>query len=152
MRVSFDIDDTLVPGAGLPAEWLVPWPLRGLFPEPMRPGSRQLLRTLVSLGHQVWVYTTSYRPRWYIHVWFRALGVPLGGVVNQFVHERVVGRQGPSKRPSAFGIDLHVDDSDGVRMEGERHGFTVLVVPPDDDGWADRVLKAVGGPGEPGGR
>jgi hypothetical protein len=62
---------------------------------------------------ELWVYTTSYRSPRSLRGWFRCLGVPLAGVVNQARHERVVGRQGPSKYPPAFGIDLHVDDSEG---------------------------------------
>ncbi len=44
--------------------------------------------------------------------------------------------------PPAFGIDLHVDDSEGVRLEGEEHGFHVVVVRPDDERWTKRVLDA----------
>jgi hypothetical protein len=65
------------------------------------------------------------------------------GVVNQPRHERVVGRQGPSKYPPAFGIDLHVDDSAGVAEEGRQHRFDVLVVAPTDLDWVARVLEAV---------
>ena len=71
------------------------------------------------------------------------MGVRLEGVVNQDRHEEVVGRRGPSKYPPAFGIGLHVDDSPGVAMEGEAHGFRVVVVSPDDERWAGRVLEAV---------
>ena len=42
-----------------------------------------------------------------------------------------------------FGIDLHVDNSEGVRMEGDEHGFRVLVVRPDDTQWAQKVLDSV---------
>ncbi len=143
MRISFDLDDTLVLGADRPSERPLGWWARRLFPETMRPGARSLLRSL--RAHDVWVYTTSYRSRAYVHAWFRVLGVPLGGVVNQYVHERRVGRGGPSKDPAAFGIDLHVDDSEGVRLEGERYGFAVIVVRPDDDGWAERVRAAIAG-------
>jgi hypothetical protein len=64
-------------------------------------------------------------------------------VVNQTQHDRVVGRSGPSKLPPAFGIALHVDDSEGVALEGERYGFSVVVVSPDDLEWTSRVLEAV---------
>jgi hypothetical protein len=49
----------------------------------------------------------------------------------------------PSKYPPAFNIDLHVDDSEGVRMEGDLHGFRVVVVRPDDEDWTQKVLEAV---------
>ncbi len=47
------------------------------------------------------------------------------------------------KLPSAFDIDLHVDDSEGVQIEGQHHGFRVVVVRPDDQQWAQQVLGAV---------
>lgn len=49
----------------------------------------------------------------------------------------------PSKLPTAFDIDLHVDDSEGVQIEGYDHGFRVVVVRPDDEPWAHKVLEAV---------
>jgi hypothetical protein len=70
------------------------------------------------------------------------LGSPWGGI-NQRDHDAVVGRLGPSKLPPAFGIDLHIDDSEGVRWEGERHGSAVLVLAADEQDWADRVREAV---------
>jgi hypothetical protein len=67
-------------------------------------------------------------------------------MVNQDAHDRHLRRspqdRPPSKNPAAFGIDLHVDDSDGVRMEGEQHGFEVVVVTPDDRDWTAKVLRA----------
>lgn len=33
------------------------------------------------------------------------------------------------------GIDQHLDDSEGVQMEGNAQGFRVVVVRPDDDHW-----------------
>jgi hypothetical protein len=76
------------------------------------------------------------------------MGVRLGGVVNQTIHDRVIGRSfsaggHPSKYPPAFGINLHVDDSEGVAVEGKLHGFAVVVVRPDDPDWVERVLEAV---------
>lgn len=48
----------------------------------------------------------------------------------------------PTKNPAAFGIALHIDDSEGVRQEGEAHGFRVLVISRNDEDWTDRVLQA----------
>jgi hypothetical protein len=101
------------------------------------------MQELLSGGHELWIYTTSYRPARYLRGWFRSFGVPLYGVVNQYRHESVVGRKGPSKFPPAFGIDLHVDDSEGVGEEGKHHQFSVVVVSPADPNWAARVLEAV---------
>ena len=46
-------------------------------------------------------------------------------------------------RTRAFGIQLHIDDSEGVKREGEMYGFDVLVIAPDDAQWTERVLEAV---------
>lgn len=101
------------------------------------------MQQLLAGGNQLWIYTTSYRPARYLHGWFRSFGVPIYGVVNQHRHERVVGRQGPSKYPPAFGIDLHIDDSEGVAEEGKRHRFEVVVVAPTDLDWVVQVLEVV---------
>ena len=152
MRVSFDIDDTLVCHAAVATEQQIPRWRRLWYPERLRSGTKALMGELVRRRCQLWVYTTSYRSPRYVRGWFRCLGVPLAGVVNQAEHDRVVGRHGPSKYPPAFGIDLHVDDSEGVGLEGQRHGFAVVVVSPEDPDWAARVLEAVdakgSGPGQ----
>ena len=145
MRISFDVDDTLVCDPSVPSERLVPWWGRWWYPEPVRRGTRELMWELLADDDQLWIYTTSYRPARYLQGWFRSFGVPIYGVVNQPRHERVVGRQGPSKYPPAFGIDLHVDDSEGVAEEGQRHRFDVVVVAPTDPDWVARVLEAVRG-------
>lgn len=149
MRISFDVDDTLViydPAA--PLEVVVPWWWRWRYHEPLRHGASALLRTLQARGHELWIYTTSYREPRYLRGWFKCFGVSLVDVVNQDVHDRVVQKSHfagyvPSKYPPAFGIDLHIDDSEGVAEEGRMHGFRVVVVSPTDAAWTDRVLAAV---------
>ncbi len=143
MRISFDIDDTLVCGPHVPTEQFVPWVWRWWYPERVRQGTRELMKSLVQLGCQLWVYTTSHREPRYLRGWFRSFGIRLHDVVNQDRHEQVVGRQGPSKYPPAFAIDLHIDDSQGVAKEGQTYGFSVLVVRPEDPEWARQILSAV---------
>lgn len=143
MRISFDVDDTLVCGPRVPSEQHLLWALRWRYRERLRLGTRLLLRTLQERGHTLWIYTTSHRSEWYLGTWFRLLGIRLEGIVNQRRHEKEVGRQGPSKYPPAFRIDLHVDDSEGVRMEGDQHRFDVVVVSSDDLNWSNRILDAI---------
>ena len=132
IRISFDIDDTLacqlhhcdVEKSQLPAcvhRWLG---------EPLRIGTRSLTRELRRQGCSIWVYS-----------------IRVDGVVNSVLHNHALTAHGlsnaPSKFPPAFDIDLHVDDSEGVRSEGHDHGFRVVVVDPQDENWAQRVLEAV---------
>lgn len=67
MRISFDVDDTLVlyePGAVV--ERNVPWWWRWRFTEPLRFGTQRLMKTLLAEGHELCIYTTSFRPPRYL--------------------------------------------------------------------------------------
>ena len=137
MRISFDLDDTLICyQPGTPREPRPAWYWRAIASaEPLRAGARALLRALAGRGCELWVYTTSHRPPLGVKVWLRAHGVRVRRVVNQDVHDRYLRR--------ACGIGVDVEDADGVRMEGDKHGFRVVVVSPDDPAWADKVRAAV---------
>ncbi|MDG4596563.1 MAG: hypothetical protein P9F75_12885 [Candidatus Contendobacter sp.] len=103
------------------------------------------MTALIRRRCKIWIYTSSGRCPRYLKSWFASFGIPVEGVVNLDRHERMVGLRGPSKFPPAFGIDLHVDDSPGVAMEGADHRFPVLVVAPHDSDWVERVLSEVDG-------
>ena len=149
MRISFDVDDTLVlHGLDAPPEC-------GRFPafihrwlsEPLRRGTCSLVRELRRRGCSVWIYTSSGRTPFDIHLWMFLHGIRVDGVINDERHRRkLAGRRFsrlPSKYPPAFDIDLHVDDSEGVLREGQEHGFRVVVVSPTDERWVEKVLDAV---------
>ncbi len=148
MRISFDLDDTLICyGPNFPSEPRLPWYKR-IFSgnEPLRLGARALISRLQASGWEVWIYTTSRRRVAYIRRWLWWHGIQVAGIINQDVHEanfcRSPTHRSPSKNPRAFGMALHVDDSEGVRMEGETHGFEVLVISPHDADWMDKVWLA----------
>jgi len=152
MRIAFDLDNTLIPCGEFtfPIEPPAPAPLcpltRLLICSGLRQGARHLLRELRRQGHEIWIYTTSQRSPTQLHTLFLLQGVPLGGVVNCYRHEDLVrsgGCPNCSKYPPAFGIDLLVDDADGVALEGLQHGFEVLVVSPTDPEWTRRVMNVV---------
>ncbi len=149
MRISFDIDDTLVCQSDhADAEkCVVPAAIHRWLGEPLRFGTRALIRELRRRGCSIWIYTSSGRSPFYIRRWLLLHGIHVDGVVNGERHRNGLATHGfshsPSKFPPAFGIDLHVDDSEGVRMEGDAHGFRVIVVRPDDPHWTRHVLEAV---------
>lgn len=149
MRISFDVDDTLV------LHGINAMPERGRFPafvcrllgEPLRRGTCSLLNELRRDGCSIWIYTSSGRTPLNIRFWLFLYGIHVDGVVNDERHRRELAKRNfprlPSKYPPAFGIDLHVDDSGGVQMEGDEHGFRVVVVSPDDEHWTEKILSAV---------
>lgn len=149
IRVSFDIDDTLacqLHHCAVEHSWL-PACVHRWLGEPLRTGTRSLTRELRRQGCSIWVYTSSGRTPAYIRRWLLLYGIRVDGVVNSVLHNQALTTKGlsngPSKFPPAFDIDLHVDDSEGVRTEGHAHGFRVVVVHPEDEHWAQRVLEAV---------
>ena len=74
---------------------------------------------------------------------FWTYGVAIDGAINQTEHLKLSQAKTVSKYPPAFGIDLHIDDSPGVGLEGERHGFKTLILDPYDENWVDCVLKII---------
>jgi hypothetical protein len=46
-----------------------------------------------------------------------------------------------SKNPKLFGIDIHIDDALGVGLEGEKFGFRIIIINPDDKDWIEKILK-----------
>ena len=146
MRIAFDLDDTLVrTGSSLKTE---PPPLGWLanlvISEPLREGTSSLLKELKAQGWQIWVYTSSFRSRAMVRLNFLAYGIPLGGVVNQDVHDQTMEKMGKKllKYPPAFGIDLLVDDSVAVYDEGRTEGYEVVLIDPSDPEWCERVRRA----------
>ena len=144
MRLAFDLDNTLIrcghdfPLATPQRRILA----RLLSSEHLRNGIKELTDYCHQHGWQVWVYTTSYRSAWRIRRLFWLHGIKLNGVVNQQRHDHEVQVR-CTKHPPSFGIDLLIDDSECVRIEGERHGFRVLVVSPEDVEWANKVQNAL---------
>ncbi|MGI4871704.1 MAG: hypothetical protein ACRYFX_11060 [Janthinobacterium lividum] len=144
MRLAFDLDNTLIRGE---YDFALETPKRKLWArllhyEPLRAGIIDAANYCQQKGWEVWVYTTSYRSAWYIRRLFWLHGIRLAGVVNQARHDREV-RVRSTKYPPQFGIDLLVDDSEGVRLEGERYGFRTLVVSPTDGEWVAKIKAEI---------
>ncbi|WP_057916484.1 hypothetical protein [Lysobacter antibioticus] len=145
MRIAFDMDGTLTPlGKAQFPSAVLRFPMNLFFREPLREGAIELMRELQADGHELWIYTSSLRSKAYLHLWLFFAGIRLGGVVNGVSHSSALRGKplAPSKFPPAFGIDLLVDDSEGVMLEGEMHGFCVLVVDSGDPHWACKVKAA----------
>ncbi|HEY1122088.1 MAG TPA: hypothetical protein VGE67_10835, partial [Haloferula sp.] len=148
--ITFDIDDTIrLHGSSQSSEPpAMTWLARLLYREPLRLGFRLLCRDLRALDCRIGIYTTSSRPTGYIRRWMRCYGLTPDLIVNAAVHEAAfAGRHDqarrPSKHPGLFGVDLHIDDSEGVALEAERFGFRALIIDPEDLDWGDTILDAV---------
>ncbi len=116
MQISFDLDGTLIPyNNEFPAEKRSWWAkLLGI--EPIRKGTKTLIKTLQSQGDEVHIYTTSLRSKPYIRRMFRYYGIKIGKIITQKENEHTLQslKINASKYPKAFGFDLHIDDAQGV--------------------------------------
>jgi hypothetical protein len=145
MRIAFDLDDTLIPGIAVFPVESQGFLAKLLGHESLRAGTIALMKCLIKQGWDVWIYTTSFRSPSYVRMLFWLYGIRIAGVINQHHHVKVVtgcghAYQDCSKYPPAFGIDLLVDESEGVWLEARRHGFEMVLVLPDDTAWADAVM------------
>ena len=143
MQISFDLDGTLIPyNNEFPAE-KISWWAKLLGIEPIRKGTKTLIKTLQSQGNEVHIYTTSLRSKPYIRRMFRYYGIKIGKIITQKENEHTLQslKISASKYPKAFGFDLHIDDAQGVQSEAEQYGFKVIIISPTDTFWIEKILK-----------
>lgn len=145
MIISFDLDDTLIPGTKTfeTEDQNLLQKLTGI--EKIRKGTIELFKELRSRGHSIYIYTTSFRPTLKAKLTFLSYGIPVDKVINQQCHDRELkeNRTKCSKFPPAFGIDIHVDDSQGLKIEGAKFNFRTIILDEKDPAWADKILRTV---------
>lgn len=131
MKISFDLDGTLIPLG----ENVFPVERKKAFQkkleiESLRVGTKSVFKALKMAGHEVGIYTTSFRSQRMIRFWLWSYGLKADFIIN----EQLAGpklrqlNMGASKYPPAFNIDLHIDDLPGIAMEGERYEFETILV------------------------
>ena len=143
MQISFDLDGTLIPyNNEFPAEKRSWW-VKLLGIEPIRKGTKTLIKTLQSQGNEVHIYTTSLRSKPYIRRMFRYYGIKIGKIITQKENERTLQslKISASKYPKGVGFDLHIDDAQGVQREAEQYDFKVIIISPTDTFWIEKILK-----------
>lgn len=147
MIISFDIDNTLIPYSDEFETEQRTFFSKLLGAEPIRKGSVQLFKTLENKGHQIWIYTTSYRSPRSLKKTFKCYGLNPSRIINESINRKLLDSKNctASKNPKLFGIDLHIDDSKGVEQEGLKYGFKTIIVHPNDTGWVNKITLAVEG-------
>jgi hypothetical protein len=145
MIISFDLDDTLIPGIKK-----FETEKRSIFQklcsiEKIRIGTIELMKSCKLQGHQIYIYTTSFRPANKIWWTFYTYGIKLDKVINQKKHEATLRTQSTlySKYPPAFNIDIHIDDSKGVEIEGNRFNFKTIIISEDNHKWTEDILRII---------
>lgn len=142
MKIAFDLDDTLIlSNSNLPVESPRFSLVSNLLNiEKLRAGTRQIFNFCQQQGWETWIYTTSYRKRGYIWFLFWLYGIRLNGIINQSIHDKKV-QVSCSKHPPSFGLDVVIDDSAGILIEGERFAFEALWIKPENLHWVDELKR-----------
>jgi len=145
MTISFDLDDTLIPGIKRFATERQSLSHKILGLETLRIGTVDLIKSLQKDGHKVYIYTTSFRSKNKIWWTFYLSGIRPDKIINQQVHDKILREKAKnySKYPPIFNIDVHIDDSKGVEIEGHRHNFKTIIVEETDDTWTNSVLTKI---------
>lgn len=100
MRISFDLDDVLfVSPKTYETEPAPRFPYDRLFPERLRKGTPELIRTLQERGFEVWIYTSSFRSERYLRRLFRLYGIRFDEIVNGERHKKRFSATGKSGCP-----------------------------------------------------
>lgn len=144
MKISFDLDDTIISATKFSLEKKSVWS-KIINAERIRLGTIVLFKKLRAKNHKIYIYTTSYRTKIKIKFMFLSYGIPVDFVINQQLHDKRVRKKGKniSKFPPEFDIDIHIDDSIGVEMEGKNFGFKTIVVSVDDINWVNSILQKI---------
>ena len=144
MNISFDLDDTIISTTRFSLEKR-PFFAKLIRAERIRLGTIELFKALRARKHKIYIYTTSYRSVLKIKLMFLSHGIPVDFVVNQQMHEKKVKNKGKnvSKLPPAFDINIHIDDSTGVEMEGKEFGFKTIIISVSDTDWVNTILKKI---------
>ncbi|WP_130734535.1 HAD family hydrolase [Flavobacterium sp. J27] len=142
MNISFDLDNTLIPYSDEFKTEKRNWLAKYIGIEKIRKGTPNLIHSLQDQGHKVHIYTSSYRKKIKIRMTFKYYGIKIGKVVNEFENRCKLNQLGitSSKYPPAFDFNVHVDDSEGVRIESEKFNFKAIIIETNDTNW-DKTIK-----------
>ena len=140
MKVAFDLDNTLIRNDfDFPLEIPQKKLFAGLFgTEKIRSGTKEIFDYCKNQNWETWIYTTSFRSTFRIKTLFWVHNIQLNGVINQEIHSREV-KVRSSKHPPTFGLDVIIDDSEGVKIEGERFNFEAIWIKPDNENWVQEL-------------
>ena len=144
MILSFDLDDTLISKNKFDLEKSNLFQ-RFLGVESIRKGTIDLFKEIKKQKHQIYIYTTSYRSELRIKTTFYSYGIPVDFVINQQKHLKRMHKMDVncSKFPPIFNIDIHIDDSVGVEMEGQKYGFKTIIISETDENWTQTILSKI---------
>ena len=122
MKISFDLDDTLIPSGKATfttEKQSIIHRILGI--ETLRKETVVLWKSLQESGHKVGIYTTSYRSKSKIKLFLYSYGISPDFIINEHQNRKELNhlQLSCSKYPPAFEIDLHIDDAERSRNRSQ---------------------------------
>ena len=145
MNISFDLDNTLIP-SDKEFETESKSILAKLFGiENIRKGTFDLISELQNHGHNIHIYTTSFRSKIKIRLTLKYYGIKVNRIINEKENRKVLKSKkiNSSKYPPAFGFDLHIDDLKGVGFESEKFNFKAIIIDPTDNNSTEKIKNEI---------
>ena len=145
MTISFDLDSTLIPHNNEFQTEKPTFKARLLGVENLRKGTIKLFQQLEADGHQIWIYTTSFRSIFKLKLLFKSYGLHPKKYINETINRKRLDAANckASKNAKLFAIDLHIDDSEGVGIEARKYEFNAFIISPKNENWVDDILKYI---------
>jgi FMN phosphatase YigB (HAD superfamily) len=144
--IAFDLDGTLIPECGEFSCQRTEGLARLISKRSLRRDSRALLRSLISQGHDVMIYTLSQQSAGKLKAWFWAQGVPVSRVITAEEHDKRLKKaslpQTCIKVPHLFSIDLLVDDCPRNVEAARLTGTNAVLVTNRTEDWTQEIRLA----------
>lgn len=93
MNISFDLDSTLIPHGDEFETEKRNWLAKVLGIEPIRLGTVQLISDLQKQGHNIHIYTTSFRSKFKIRLMLFYYGISVRKIINQTENQCTLKRR-----------------------------------------------------------
>ena len=141
--IAFDLYGTLVPDCGEFSCVRTGGLARLLSKRSLRRDAHALLRSLITSGNRVVIYTTTTQSAMRLKAWFWLMGIPVSRVITRREHERRLRQQGVvpfnCKAPHLFGIDLLIDDCPHTVAAVRESGTRAVLLTNQEADWTQTV-------------
>ena len=141
MFVSFDLDEVLICDSDQYPTETLPFPLRQIFPWPIRKDAGLLIRTLHELGFDVWVYTGNYYTPLYVRMTFLMHRATLDGVISgmNLQHSSPGIKKAFRKK---YHTIVHIDNEQLLWVNTKTKEYDSFELPPDQT-WAAQAAAGI---------
>lgn len=149
-RVTLDLDEVVFrPETDPHVEPPLRWPLNKIYKEPLRLGVPALFHHLNTIGYDIWLYSSRFYTREYIHFYFKKRHALVIGVVTGSADRlKTAGRlreQLEKLAAAKYTSTIHIDSEAVLRFRTGSRDFEDFRLSGAADTWAEEVRQVIDG-------